>query len=534
MTQLPRSLLQTWQALPNGRRVLFAGLAGALVAVGVLLYSWSSTTNYVPLYSGLDDQDSGPIIAELRSQGVPFKLEAGGGTVLVPQAQVDELRVGFASQGMPQGGNVGFELVKSNGFSATDFVQRLNFQRGLQGELARTIESFSAVDRARVHIVLPEKSLFVKDQRPPSASVVLQLRGGQRLAPNEVRGIAHLVAGAVEGLKQEQITIVETDGATLFDGSQLAQDGGFGASGSQLELQRAYEQTLATDAQEMLDRTLGAGRATITVRAVLNFDRLETMTESYTPGVAGTAVPRSSTAIEETYTTAAGAAGAAAVPGAAANVPGANQALAANAAGGGDGTDYKRTETTTNFEVGKTLTKNVQAVGGVKKLSVSLLLDDRVAEAQVQPLEAAVSAAVGLDKERGDAVAVSRFAFDRSQIEEADKAFAAEASRDQLLGYVRMALPVIALVIGFVLLKLLLKSAGSRGAYRALAVQPALGAGGTAAAGLPSGAAALRALPPPPIDEARSEIEERVSELVARQPDMVAEVMQSWLREDPR
>jgi flagellar M-ring protein FliF len=271
----------------------------------------------------------------------------------------------------------------------------------------------------------------------------------------------------------------------------------------------------------------------VTVRATLNFDRLETMTESYTPGTSGTPVPRSSTAVEETYTTAAGAAIAAAVPGAAANVPGANQALDATTGGGGDGTDYRRTETTTNFEVGKTLTKNVQAVGGVKKLSVSLLLDERVPEAQLQPLQQAVSAAVGTDKERGDTVAVSRFAFDRAQVEEADKAFAAEASRDQLFGYVRMALPVIALIVGFVLVKLLLKSAGSRGAYRALELQPALPGGGAASAALAAGGPALRALPaPPPIEEARSEIEERVTDLVSRQPDMVAEVMQSWLRED--
>ena len=532
MNQFPRRLLQVWQALPGSRRALLAAMVGTLAGVGVLLYSWSARVNYVPLYAGLDPPDSGAITDQLRTKGVQYRLDPGGSAILVPQTQVDQLRLDFAAQGLPQGGNVGFELLNGNAFTATDFVQRLNFQRGLQGELQRTIESLNAVEHARVHIVLPEKSLFVKDQTPPTASVVLKLRPGQRLDAREVRGVAHLVSGAVEGLHEDNVAILDTGGAVLFDGSQLALTGGTGVSGGQLEMQQAVEQSVESGVQQLLDRTLGPGHATVKVSAALNFDRLETTTETFMPGPGPTATPvaRSASTVTETYKTNGGAAPGA-IPGAVANIPGANQALpaAAGAASAG-GTDYSRNESTTNFEVGKTSSKNVQAVGGVKRLSVSLLIDDKVPEAQVAPLQDAVKAAAGLDDKRGDTIAVGRFPFDHSALDEANAAFKAQASRDQLLGYARIALPVLALVIGFVLVRMLLGTVAARGdGYRFLDVPTVSdGRGGTIA--LPAGQQ-LRALPPPP-DDTRSEMEQRVTSLVSSQPQMVTDVMQAWLKED--
>ena len=209
MDVLPRRLLETWGSLSASRKALLALTGGALVGLALLLYSWSSSTQLVTLYSGLDPQDSGRIVDHLRSRGTAFEIEGGGTIIRVPEAEVDELRVAFAVEGLPRGGNVGFELFEGNAFTATDFVQRLNFQRGLQGELARTIESFDAVDSARVHIVLPERSLFRNDERPTTASVVIALRPGMRLSSSEVGGVAHLVSGAVEGLEPEALTIID-------------------------------------------------------------------------------------------------------------------------------------------------------------------------------------------------------------------------------------------------------------------------------------------------------------------------------------
>lgn len=535
MDQLFPRIAATWGTLSPARRAMLALTGGALVALALLLFSWSSSTNYVTLYSGLDAADSGRIVDQLRSQGVPFEIAAGGQSVTVPQSRVDELRIDFAAQGLPEGGHVGFELFDGNAFTATDFVQRLNFQRGLQGELARTIETFTTVELARVHIVLPERSLFVSDQRPATASVVLKMRPGRALGADQVAGVAHMVSGAVEGLEKSAITIIDTSGRVLFDGRDLEGDGSAGSGGSQLAIQRAYEQGIERDVQQLLDQALGAGLSVVRVRAILNFDRLETETESFSPGDGDAAVQRSSTTVTESYS-AAGDATTGAVPGAVANIPGADTSLPAAAADGEASTNYTRTETTTNFEVSRTLTRSARAVGDVERLSVSLLLDDSVTEEQGASLMEVVSAAAGIDAERGDTVALTRIAFDRTAVEAAAAAFAAEASTAQMLGYVRLALALVALAAAFLFFRMLMRSLASRGGYRAVgAPQDALPAGSAGGAGLElvQGAAGGAALLAPPTAEAmQSQVERQVTTLAASDAGMVAGVVQSWLREE--
>ena len=530
MDQVPRRLFDAFGSLSPARKALLAGMGGATVALALLLYSWSSQTAYVPLYAGLDDADSGQIVSTLRAQGVPFELESAGSTILVPEGDVDELRMSFAAQGLPEGGNIGFELFDGNAFTATDFVQRLNFQRGLQGELARTIETFPAVEHARVHIVIPERSLFVVDERPATAAVVLAVRAGRTLAADQVAGIAHLVSGAVEGLEKSNITIVSDAGTVLYDGS-LAEETGVGVSATQLEMQRTFEQTLEHDVQQLLDRSLGSGRSAVQVRATLNFDRLETETESFAPGTTqGDGLPRSTTAVQETYQTT-GDASTGAVPGAIANVPGADGSLAPLPEG--VTTNYNRTETTQNFEVDRTVTRTTQAPGSVERVSVSLLLDESVPPEQATSLQEAVAAAVGIDAERGDQIVVSRLPFDRTLTDAATEAFASEASQNQLLGYARMALPVIALIVGFIFFRLLVRSVSRRAVY---AAEDGMASGGTTALGGAS-TQALRAVAhqpslPAPEQERRSEVESQVQAMAKNNPDSVVEVVQAWLRED--
>lgn len=525
MDQFPRRLVQVFNSISPARKVLLAATGGAAVALAVLLYSWSSQTAYMPLYAGLDSSDSGMIVGELRSRGVPFELESGGATILVPQSEADELRMTFAAQGLPEGGNIGFELFDGNAFTATDFVQRLNFQRGLQGELARTIETFPSVEHARIHIVIPERSLFQTDDRPATASVVLQVRPGRTLAADQVAGIAHLVSGAVEGLDKSQITIVSDSGSVLYDGAE-AGGSGVGVSATQLEMQRTFEQALEHDVQQLLDRSLGTGRSAVQVRATLNFDQLETETESFRPGTTeGDGLPRSTVAVQEDYQTS-GDASTGAVPGAVANVPGADGNL--GTLPDGVTTNYSRTETTSNYEVDRTVTRTQQAPGGVDRLSVSLLLDESVPLEQATALQDIVAAAVGIEADRGDQIVVSRLPFDRSAVEAATEAFAADASQDQLMNYVRMGLPVLALIVGFVFFKLLMRSVSKRALYAAEGAAPALGLGG---AELALRAATQPALAPPE-PERRSQVEEQIQSMAKSNPDSVAEVVQAWLRED--
>lgn len=531
-------VLDIWNGLSPARKGMLTASALGLAAILFFVYSWSGRTEMATLYSGLDPADSGRVVEQLRAQGVPYTVDAGGGAVRVAASSVDEMRVNFAAQGLPQGGSVGFEIFQNSQFTATDFVQRLNFQRGLQGELARTIESFPAVEHARVHLVMPEKSLFAKDQQPATASVVVALRPGRRLQQNEVSGIAHLVSGAVQGLSKDRITILDQSGAMIFDGAAQKEDG-FGMTASQLGLQQQYEQSLSEGAQGMLDRALGPAKATISVRASMNFDRAEVEKETFSTPEKGT--PRSSSTVTETYTTATAPDGAGQIPGTLANVPGANgnlPAAATPAPGANGGTNYQRQEQTSNFEVDRTKTKSVVAPGKVQRLTVSLILDESVAPEQVDALKANVIAAVGLDEKRGDSIAVSRVKFDRSSLDEAAAAFKSDASQQRLMGYVRLALPVIVLLLGFVFFRTLMKSIGRRApagglnAYDAgLPMLPA-GAGGNGMH-LAQAQAAMRALPSPSIPEIRkSDLAMSVERLASSNPNSVVEVVQSWLRED--
>ena len=538
MDFLPGRLAASFNALSPLRKLLLAATGGGAVALALLLYSWSARTDYVPLYSGLDASDSGRIVDQLRSQGVPFQLDGGGSTVRVPESELDELRLNFAAQGLPEGGSVGFELFDGNAFTATDFVQRLNFQRGLQGELARTISSFASIENTRVHIVLPERSLFIDDERPATASVVLALRPGTVLDSSEVVAIAFLVSGAVERLDKSNITIVDTAGAVLYDGAQVAANDSLGIGASNLDLQRNFERALEQDVQAMLDRALGAGLSTVRIRATLNFDRLETETESFNPITDDEGVVRSTTEVTESYSATGAAVAAGSVPGATANVPGADTSLPDPAADGddatGSSTSYTRSETVANFEIGRTVTRSVRAPGMIEQLSVSLLLDDSVTPEQGAMLRDAVAAAVGIDASRGDVVAFGTLPFNRSAVAEAEAAFAAEASQQQLMGYARMGLPVVVLLIAFFFFRLLMGSVNKRAAYAVAVTDGALAAAlpaASAGAELPAGGR-LQALMPPPSEETRSQVETEVSRLAQERPDSVAEVVQAWLRDE--
>jgi len=546
LEQNARRLASTWQELPPIRKGMLAGTGFALAALLFLLYSWSSSTSFVTLYSGLEPSDSSTIVDQLRSRGTDFRLESDGSRVLVPESQIDELRMEFASQGLPEGGHVGFEIFETNAFTATDFVQRLNFQRGLQGEIERTIETFPQVNGARVHIVMPERTLFRQDDEPATASVVLQLRPGRVLTMEEVSGVAHLVSGAVSGLDKQQVTILDSSGAILFDGA-TAGEGGIAFTGTQQALVRDFEDQLTHDAQSLLDRSIGVGNSVVTVRATLDFDQVETQTSTF--GDDG--VPLSTSTVTENYSTT-GEASQGAIPGAVTNVPGANADLPGGAGTGDTATtspsttDYERTESTSNFEVPQTVTVATQATGDVERLSVSLIIDETVPEAQATALSDSVAAAVGIEVERGDSIVMTRLAFDRTLVDTATVSFEAAEGTQTILTYARIALPVLVLLIAFFFFRMLMKSV-SRRSYQAGGMQmeyagagvPALPAGGMTpalasglGAMLPAGVPSSILEDPPDPEEMKSDLERQVTKLAESHPDTVAEVVQSWLRED--
>lgn len=539
LLRLPQDALALWERLPRTQKLVLAFI-GAL-AVGLFAYNFASSQSkpMATLYSSLEAEDAGAITAELDSLGISHELSAGGTAIQVPADKVDEARIELAQLGLPQGGAVGFEIFDRTNFGITDFAQRVNFQRGLEGELARTIRQMAAVDGARVHIVLPERQVFADAQQPTTASVVLDLKPGRSLEEGQIRGIAHLVSHSIEGLSDENLTIIDTSGTMLFDGSDASLASG-AMSGTQMQMQRAFEQGLQNDVLRMLQQALGPNKAAVQIRAQINFDQVEESSETFAPATDGSGIPRSSSEVSETFQGTSAAAGG--VPGVAANVPGA--AVATGAGGTGD-SQYDRTETTTNFELNRTTQTTVRAPGNIEKLSVAVLIDESIAPEQVTALTESISAAVGLDAARGDQLVVTRLPFDTTAIEEAQQTIDTAGSSDAMFMYLRLATPVLAIILALFFFWFLRRSLnrGRQGWVYDPSIQvlapAALSGGGATEAALAQMMAPQQDRPvayiePPAPEEVkrREAVNQRVSALARTQPEAVAEVLQSWLKEE--
>ena len=516
-------LIARWNELPRSRQAMLGGVG--VVALGVLYFIFlaSSQPNMVVAYSGLAPEDSAAIADQLESEGVAYEIGGGGSTVSVPANKVAEVRIRLAQAGLPKGGSIGLEIFDETNFGATDFVQQVNFRRGLEGELARSINTLSGVRASRVHISMPKEAIFKEDQAEATASVLLQLQSGARLNDEQVRGITNLVTNSVEGLQQSGVTIIDDSGRVLFDGATFSQAFSTGATSSQLELQRQYELALQRDVTDTLAQVVGPGRSAVTVRASLNFDKVTSVADEF--AAAGSAVPRSTTSVTETYTGNNLNVG---------NVPGTG-----TNGGTGGGTDtsatgnseYSRTETTTNNEISRTTSTTEQAPGSVERLSVSVVLDESIAAGQEASITSAVAAAVGLDQSRGDTLSVTRLPFDASVRE--DLVMAAGDGLGVYLQYLKLLLPMLAVLLAFILVMLLLRSLGKRQLSLGMSAQhPMLAAAGVHNA---LAAGAIAALPQaealPSLETVADPHEERIHKLAEANPRAVADVVQTWMRE---
>ncbi|MEA3297376.1 MAG: flagellar basal-body MS-ring/collar protein FliF, partial [candidate division Zixibacteria bacterium] len=265
---------------PSQVMMLLGVTAGTLVGV-VLLYGWLTDITYSRLYSDLDESEAGEVIAYLNDNRIPYKLSNGGTVIEVPSGDVYKARISLATEGLPRSANVGYSIFDQSNLGMTDFLQNLNFRRALEGELTRTIMQLHEVDAARVHIVMPKDRLFKEDQNEATASVVVKLKQAGSLAKQQVAGISHLMASSVEGLKPENITILDYDGNLLSSGQK--NDVVAGLTSSQLEVGMIVEKRLENKAQSMLDEVLGVGASVVRVSAQLDFQQLESTSEKYDP-----------------------------------------------------------------------------------------------------------------------------------------------------------------------------------------------------------------------------------------------------------
>lgn len=394
-------------------RLAAMGVVAALLLAFFAYLMFSFTAPHMaPLYTGLSLDDSSAIIKELKAQNVPYELRGDGESILVPRDQITALRMTLAGDGLPSRGQVGYEIFdQQSTLGATSFVQNINAVRALEGELARTISSLARVKSARVHLVLPERQLFERQPKNPSAAIVLAVRG--QLSSGEVRAIQHLVASAVEGMTPNEVSIVDDSGTLLAAGADSS-DPGMAASDLQ-DRTASIENRLRTSVEELLANVVGAGRARVQVTAELNTDRSTVTSETFDPN---SQVVRSTQtrdlASNETKPTDGG-------PVSVANqLPGSQTSAGTSAAS----QNSKTTEETTNYEISKTTETRVAEAGGVKRLSVAVVVDGTYtddgkgnatytprSQQELDQIKALVSSAVGFDASRGDQIEVVNLKF---------------------------------------------------------------------------------------------------------------------------
>ncbi|MCA9669740.1 MAG: flagellar M-ring protein FliF [Myxococcales bacterium] len=404
-----------------GKRArILAVLTVVLVVGGALYLSLSDRTTYSTLFSGLSSDDAGRIVEKLKKQHVPFRIAGGGSAVMVPQKRVHEVRLQMASAGLPKGSGVGFEIFDNQKFGISDFAQRVNYRRAMQGELERTIKNLDSVSSARVHIAMEGRRLFARTQRPVSAAVTLKLHDGRVLSQGAVRAIVHLVSSSVSGLASDRVTVVDTSGNLLW-GGRKGQDGLFGgASGGPLAYKSRLEDTFERRVRQILTAALGPGHSVVKVSADIGFSRVIQTDEQYDPDKI--AVRSESSLEEKSGRKATQNAG---VPGVRGNLPGGPKPTAKNR-----GNETKRKRVTRNYEVNRTIRKRVMPAGTLKRLSVAVLIDQRALvrsgggaaggkkgsktpaeKIDLASLEQVVRHAVGFSAARGDVVTVRAVAF---------------------------------------------------------------------------------------------------------------------------
>jgi flagellar M-ring protein FliF len=392
-------VVRAWLAgLSRPAKILCASTAIAAVVLGSYFAYKASDTTWSTLFANLDREDAAAVVAKLKEMKVPYRLGEDGSTISVPDERARDLRLELASAGLPRGGGVGFESFDKMRLGATEFEQRVQFRRALEGELARTIDTLSSVQSARVHLVLPERSVFVGRSEPSSASVVLKLRPGRVLGASEVTGIVHLVASSVAGLAPDRVTVVSSDGAVLHkprNEGDVGPDDESSAGGA-----GHLEASLEERTRRMLEKVVGAGHVEVRVRAEIDRARVERVEDRYAPK--GTLRNEQHT-VEHTGNVALSAAG----------VPGADSPPASSVDGGAPEL-ATREASTRNYEIDHVSEKRVVLGGEIKRLTVAVVVDGPPgarSREELDRLGALVRGAVGADDRRGDIVTVDSVPF---------------------------------------------------------------------------------------------------------------------------
>jgi len=440
-------------SLSPAKRVTLIGFVVATLTGFIFLASWTGSPDYQLLYSNLSPEDGGAIISSLKEKKIPYKTSENGNAIMIPIEQIHEVRLDLASSGLPRGSGIGFEIFDNTKLGMTEFVQNVNYQRALQGELSRTINGFDEVESTRVHIVMPSKSLFLEDETPASASIIVKLRPGRWLKNPQVQAVVHLVSSSVSGLNPENVTIVDNYGKMLAGNKVGAQNGT--PNSDQLALQEKIEKGMESRIQSMLEKPLGPGKTTVKVACELDFKRQERTEEKFLPDKNAV---RSEQFFNESSGSGSGPSG---VPGVLSNTAAGDLTgeERKNKSGTSEASEnnFHKQERTVNYEITKVTSHTVEPFAAIKRLSVAVIVDGTRKPAdkekganngeqgvyvprtdeEMAKLERIVKRAVNFDAARGDEVAVINIPFEPLKIVAEEK----DQSEKGWLAYVEKYVP---------------------------------------------------------------------------------------------
>lgn len=548
-------LVQIIRNLGGVRLAIIGGVLMVLVGFFLWLLANLSANEYALLYADLDQTDANRVARQLDTEGVPYEFRQEGSAIFVPSERVAAARLALADKGLPAGGSMGYELFdNADTLGVTNFMQNVNLVRALEGELSRTIRTVETVKAARVHLVLPKRELFSREREQPSASIVLVMKGKQRLVQSQVLAIRNLVASAVPGLRPDRISVIDDQGTLLAGGFE--NDASLGGLDQKAEEQRhRYENQLAQTIERLLERTVGPGKVRAEVTADMDFDRINTSEEVYDPDGQ---VVRSTQTIEENAASRESSGEPPVTIGN--NLP--NADLAPPEESGSESSEA-RTEETINYEISKRVVNHVREAGTINRLSVAVLVDGtyavdpegnrvyepRAAE-ELDLLGALVRSAIGFDADRGDTVEVvnMRFVeFDIASTEQLD--FAMGMEKDDLL---KLAQYVVLVVFALLVILLVVRPLLTR-ALETMPV-PATGpmgdllthSGETPALTGPESPMTSTSIEKTPSEEeleemidlervegrVRASTLKQVGEIVQKHPDEAVAIIRNWLLEE--
>lgn len=521
--------LELWQKYTKRQQYIIIGIVVAFfVAILAGSYLYGSKPDMVPLFTGLEAKDAGEVVAQLNEQKISYEIQDGkGGTsILVPADKVDATRLNLATQGLPRG-NKGFELFDDSKLGVTEFQNKVNYLQALQGELTRTIEQLEAVEKARVHIVLPEDSLYKKNEKPATASIMLKLAPNVQLTKKEIKGIVNLVAHSVQGLVPENITIVDESGKILNDPDENNDDNVGQKTLTQLEMTKKVQENLQKNVQSLLDDSLGEGRSFVRISVELDFDQRQTDSQVYTPVVDDAGIIRSQQTMNESYT------GSSTQPGGPAgvqsNIPGyVAENVQSNA-------EYEKKEATTNYEINEEKSKIIASPGSIRRLTVAVLVNDDVTQAQRDSILRSVSSAAGINTDRGDTISVEPLPFSTEARDRRAAEEQAARDREDRIFYMQVGIPLLllALIVGGILMYRRRKRLEREAEEERIRIEEeerlALEEAARAAA------IAAGELPEDELTEAEQQSmneKQAIEELIRTKPEEVAVLVKQWLAED--